>query len=157
MAETATVFVDPNLSAAERRQLGQSIISYVVTRTKRGLGKGREPFIGPEGRKYTQSYITSKEFKAAGKSPRPINLTLTGEMLDSIEVLDISLPGRIVYGFKADKNGDKAKYMREKNYNFLELTSNELATLENRFKKNAQTIDSGIATDLVRRLFGNQS
>lgn len=67
-----------------RRQIAQEIIDYMVERTKSGKDNTGERF-----KKYSESYKESKEFKAAGKSDE-VNLTLSGDMLGNIDLIDES-------------------------------------------------------------------
>ncbi len=68
-----------------KQALGQAIIDRMVSRTKDG-----KSFFGKNFRKYSKDYIDSEDFKAFGKSPGDVNMTLTGDMLASIDILDIS-------------------------------------------------------------------
>lgn len=161
MAETFSVFVDTRFDASERRAIGNSIVDYIVNRTKKGKGVGNIPFTNKSGsRSYTKAYQEHRDFTTGGKNNRPINLTLTGDMLDSIEVLDISLTGRIIVGIKDGENADKAKWMREKGYNFLGLSEEEKSIVLAKFAKLTPTevvaanITENIARQFLRNLLG---
>lgn len=136
MAESFTVFIDVNYDASERRAIGEAIIDYVVNRTKRGRGIDGEAFTNREGKKsYSKAYQGHRDFDIGGKSSSPINLTLTGDMLASIEILDSSLAGRVVIGIPDGENADKARYMREKGYDFLGISENEKANILAKYSK----------------------
>lgn len=79
--------------------IGQATIDYIRNRVKKGKGLGGETFVP---NKYSKSYINSPDFKAAGKSPRPVNMKLSGDMLDSI---DLVVDGdRILIGLPSDQS-----------------------------------------------------
>lgn len=118
---TYTAFVDPKYTAAERRRIGLEIISFIVDRTKNGEGIGGKQL----KKKYSTSYAKTADFRTAGKSPKDVNLTLSGDMLDSIEVLETST-GRIKIGFKPGFENDKSVWVEQKGYTFLGLTDKEL-------------------------------
>lgn len=155
MAETIEVFVNPNFTSDQREQIGNAIVEYIQNRTKRGRGINNQPFTNKLGQtRYTKAYENHRDFKAAGKSTRPINLTLTGEMIDSIEILDISLAGKIIIGIADGNVADKARYMREKGYNFLSLSENEKTLILSKFNNQIVNISDSFATNLLRSLFG---
>jgi len=75
------------------------VIDFIVDRSKKGKDKDNKSFPG-----YSQSYVKSQDFKNAGKSKNKVNLTLSSEMLNSIELLKHK-PGEIVVGFdKSDED-----------------------------------------------------
>lgn len=159
---TYTAFIDPSFDANDRRRIGAEIISFIKARTKKGQGIGGVALRGNDGdTKYSQSYIDSADFSIAGKSRTKINLTLTGDMLDSMEVIDITLAGRIVIGFSDEGANDKSVWMREKGYNFLGLTSEELGRIMSNFNSPSEaraateSIAPGFARNLLRGLLGN--
>ena len=65
-----------------RHALATELIDYIVKRTK--SGRNNE---GSQFPKYSKSYVNSLDFKIAGKKRRPVNLTLSGDMLNSIQLL----------------------------------------------------------------------
>lgn len=151
---TYTAFVDPRYSKAERNRIGLDIINYIVNRTKSGKGIGNKPF----KKKYSDSYIDSRDFKIAGKAPKEVNLTLTGDMLDSVEVLDTDIVGRIKIGFVQEQEENKSLYLEEKGYNFLGLTDSELKSILSSFGPPADggpiEIDDSLIESFVRGIFG---
>jgi hypothetical protein len=87
---------DVDLSEARpiKEALAQAIVDYMVERTKDGEGirfssDGRGTPITLK-KPYSKNYAESLEFKAAGKSRSDVNMTLTGDMLSSIDVLSVS-------------------------------------------------------------------
>lgn len=132
--KTIDIFIDTRFGPSQRRAIGENAIKFIKERTSKGIGEGGKPFQQASqfqgGRKnsrtYADSYRESTEFKTAGKKPRPINMRLTGEMLDSLEVIDSSLPGRVTIGYSdAGDESDKAFFNEEKGYKFLSLTNEE--------------------------------
>jgi hypothetical protein len=83
-------------------EIGQEIIESIRENTQ--SGKSRR---GTDFKKYSIGYIKSLDFIAFGKSEGQVNLTLTGDMLDSMEVSKI---GRdtIEIGFMDTENAAKA-------------------------------------------------
>ena len=76
----------------ERRAIGERIIERIIKRTQSGKDVNGDKFAP-----YSKSYRESKNFKIAGKSKR-VNLTLSEEMLNSIEVLR-DRSGSVTVGF----------------------------------------------------------
>lgn len=66
---------------ALREAIGQSVIEKIVNRTKSGEGVNGIPF-----KAYSSAYKNSLEFDVWGKSPDKINLTLTGDMLGTLDI-----------------------------------------------------------------------
>jgi len=119
---TYTAFVDPRFTFKQRQQIGRDIIKFIVKRA--GNNKG---IAGVRFHNYSKSYADSAEFKAAGKSKNNPNIKLRGDMLNQLKILDASLAGRVVVGFTSGtKSNDKSVWMREKGFNFLGLSSDEL-------------------------------
>jgi hypothetical protein len=139
MAETFTVFIDPRFDAAQRTSMGNAIVNYIVTRTRQGLGVNNQPFISATGgTAYSKAYQAHQDFAGSGKSPSPINLTLSGGMLAAVRVLDVSLAGKIVIGIEDAHNASKAVWMREKGYHFLGLSDIEQSSVLSGFSKLSQ-------------------
>jgi hypothetical protein len=69
---------DPDIVEA----IAQKAIDIIVERTQDGVSLSGRPF-----KKYSDSYQKSVSFKAFGKSSTP-NLTLSGDMLDLLELID---------------------------------------------------------------------
>lgn len=158
MAETYTMFINPKFDYEQRINIGNAAISYIIRRTKRGHGIGDKKFTGPDGDgKYSENYVNTVDFQIAGKSAGKVNLTLSGDMLNSIEIIDASLAGRIIIGITDEENANKAKWMREKGYNFLGLSNEEKTRIESQFGNNAQqttaSLVQSIAESFVRSLF----
>ncbi len=152
-----TAVVNPRYTEAERRQIGFAIIEFIQERTAKGRGIGGSAFRNSSGGTgYKKSYTETREFKIAGKSKGRINLDLSGDMLDSIEIVDTSITGRVVIGFNNEDENDKSVFMREKGYDFLGLTNNELRSILLAVGPPSQDADpSNIAPGLIQSLVRN--
>jgi len=85
-------------------KLGQEIIDKIISRTESGIDAQGRKLKAP----YSPEYSKSLKFQAYGKSKNKINMTLTGSMLNSLEVLDLS-PDKIKIGWESgDEDGEKA-------------------------------------------------
>lgn len=151
---TFTAFVDPRYNAAERKQIGIEIVNYIVARAKNGQGIGKVPFKEP----YNKNYVKTNEFKIAGKDPKDVNLTLSGDMLDSVEVLETST-GRIKIGFSSSNENDKSVWLERKGFRFLGLTDKELNQILGDFgppgtPTQAADISPSFTESFIRGLFG---
>jgi hypothetical protein len=117
-----TFFIDPGYDFSQRKEIASTAIDYIKARTQSGLGVGGESF-----GKYSKAYTEHRDFLTAGKEGETkVNLTLTGDMLDSMEALDVCVPGRIVIGFQNGPESDKSVWMEEKGYRFLGLDASEV-------------------------------
>ena len=65
------------------REVGLLARERIIARTRRGLSAEGQPF-----RPYTRAYAAKKQ--AATGSSAPVNLTLSGGMLDAIVVTDVT-------------------------------------------------------------------
>lgn len=91
-----------NLSATQRKELGNKVIERIVDRTREEqLDKNNKPWKTPE---YSEAYSKSADFKAAGKQKGTVNLTLTGDMLDDLKVIEHGV-GYIDIGYKTSYSG----------------------------------------------------
>lgn len=69
-------------SPSEREAISLEIIEYIKERTRQGKDVNGNAF-----KKYSTAYETSLNFKIAGKTKGFVDLTLSGDMLDSIQLL----------------------------------------------------------------------
>lgn len=67
-------------------KIGQKIIDYIEDRVDEGLGYSRKK-LEPE---YSDEYADSLQFKAAGKSKTDVNMKLTGDMMASIDIIEVN-------------------------------------------------------------------
>jgi hypothetical protein len=130
------IFLPSDYSSDDAETVAEEILKYIVDRTKDGKGVDNKPWSGEAG-KYSESYKKSLEFKIGRKSNR-VNLTLSSEMLDSLEILSAK-KGKIVIGYEkgSEMNGRAEGNILgtygsqtpnpSKARNFLELSNNELS------------------------------
>ena len=92
--QKVTFTVPKDLDDDAREQLADDIIETIRRRTEKGVDKSGRRFPA-----YSEGYVDSLDFKIAGKSKTRVDLTLSGDMLAALTVLD-SRPGKIVIGFE---------------------------------------------------------
>jgi hypothetical protein len=103
-----TAKISGKYSEEERVAIGIEMIDAIIDRTKSGKDKNNRDFKGAAG-KYSTGYKNSFDFKLGGKSKSgPVNLTLSGEMLDALTVLGTS-KGEITIGIPADDDFNNKK------------------------------------------------
>jgi hypothetical protein len=86
-----------------KRAFGFNIIDKIVERTQnKNIDKNNKNF-----KAYSKSYIKSDVFDIYGKSRSDINMTLTGDMLSSMDVESVSATAINIY-FPDKENNDKA-------------------------------------------------
>lgn len=78
----------------ERIAIGQDIVDFIIERSKRGVNKDGHRF-----KKYTKEYERSLDFTNAGKTEGKVDLTLSGDMLAALKILD-QKPGAIKIGYQ---------------------------------------------------------
>jgi hypothetical protein len=152
-----------DLSQAEglKAAIGQAIIDRMVERTEGGVafgGRNLASFVGtkknPAKGKYSAAYAESLEFKAAGKSPGKLNMTLTGDMLASLDVLSTS-GNKIKVGIADESQIPKA-------YNhivgdtvpkrpFFGITQTELKDIAREFKSDVEALKVNEQTTSLER------
>lgn len=146
------ILLPNDYSADDAQTVAEEILNFIVERTKKGKGSDGEPFPG-----YSKSYKDSLEFKIGGKSNK-VDLTLSGEMLDTLEVLQAK-KGKIVIGFPSgsEMNGraegnilgtyGSSKPNSSKARNFMELSNNELSKILKSLDVLPREIQNQIAKD----------
>jgi hypothetical protein len=137
-----TVEIPRNIKPDAREMLADEIMDFIRDRvTGKNLDKRNKPL--PE---YSKEYAKSLEFKIAGKSKDDVNLTLSGDMLGALTLLD-HRSGKLTIGFengtpenaKADGNirgtYGKSKPVGPKR-DFLGLTQSDLERILTKFIDN---------------------
>lgn len=141
--QKVTIQINPKYSKKARLAIAKEVIDFIVERTRdKGLDKDNRKLAG-----YSKSYKKSLDFKIAGKNNNKVDLTLTGEMLDSLKLLKDS-KGEIVIGYdKSEKelNG-KVEGNRLGTYgndkpvakprDFLGITKKDLKEIEKQYPLN---------------------
>lgn len=151
-SQSFTVQLPKNLSKSERERVGRGIIAHIKSRTARGLDKDNRPF-----KPYSESYKNSVEFKAAGKGPI-VNLKLTGEMLEDLQILKQG-EGFVTIGFTKSGNNSKAFYakdVRNGSRMFMGINKRDLDFIieTNRNGPTNPNLDVESFPDFVRKLIG---
>lgn len=140
------------------KSIANDLLDFIVTRTKEGKGKDGKDFP-----RYSSAYKDSIEYKIAGKDGT-VDLTLSGEMLDSLKVLSVG-SGVIEIGYESgDPNNGKAEgnilgsYGGEPNRrharNFLDLSDKEVAKVLEQYPLDMmrERLDNLTAAELARAL-----
>jgi hypothetical protein len=76
--------IPPKISKNDKVAIADAVIEYIKDKTANG-----ENWKGKKFPKYSKEYIESLDFKIAGKSSGDVNLTLSGDMLAAMKLLDI--------------------------------------------------------------------
>lgn len=116
-------------------EIGQDVVEFIAKRSNDGKGIGGKKLKSP----YSKAYTKTTEFEVAGKSPKDINMRLTGEMISSIDVLDFD--GQVLtvgiegdqapkaHGHMTGKNGEVPAMKRE----FFGLTEKEFKDITDKY------------------------
>lgn len=134
--------IPEGLSKEERSALADDIAEKIRKNAESGKGRSFDNLGTRNGiikeysnlPKYSPKYINSLDFKNAGKSPSNVDMTLSGDMLQSLEPVKIT-KNEIVLGFPDDQNGKADGNIRgtygsekpnpSKARNFLGLTESD--------------------------------
>lgn len=135
---------DPEL----KREIGQAMIDFMKSRIEdNNAGYGGQKLKSP----YSKSYSESLDFQAAGKSDGDVNMTLSGDMLGSIDLvdetdsgfkIDINDPDVIprayghMTGFEGHPNKKMSKYKRQ----FFGLSEDEQKQIIKDFSSDIKNI-----------------
>jgi hypothetical protein len=88
-----TIKIPVQYTGPARRAIAKEVVDEIVRRTREdGRDKNNRPFAG-----YSQTYKNSRAFRIGGKTDS-VDLTLTGEMMDSLKPLE-DRKGEITIGF----------------------------------------------------------
>lgn len=87
----------------EREDLAFEVLEFIRNRTDKGKDKKNRNF-----KKYSEDYKNSLDFSIAGKSKGKVDLKLSGDMLDAMDLLSHK-KGSILVGFEnGSENNAKA-------------------------------------------------
>lgn len=137
-----TVKVSKKFDEATRVAIGLEIIDHILNRTSKGLDKNNKAFAG-----YSKEYAKSFDFKLAGKSKNKVDLSLSGEMMNAVTLLDTS-EGEITIGIPEDDDFNNAKAegnikgtyggspKRGKKRDFMGISRSDLSDIKSEFKIN---------------------
>jgi len=119
-----------------KEAIGQAIIERIIERTESGeFRPGAKP--SAKADRYSESYAESVNFKAAGKSKNKVNMSLNGDMLGLMDIVD-QTSNTITIGWDDETENAKAY-----NHNvgdtvpkrpFFGLSSSEITKLKQEFK-----------------------
>lgn len=151
----------PGYSDSEKAAIAVEVIDYIIKRTKnKNVDKNGDPFPG-----YSKSYEKSLDFKNAGKSKGSVDLTLSGDMLNSIEILDVKSRS-VVIGFEAGsvENGKadgnirgtygSSKPNKKKARDFLGIEPKALESILSKYERDESRADKILATDKAASRIG---
>lgn len=136
--QKVTIQISKKHNKATRLAIAKQVIEHIIDRTReQNLDKNGKP-LAP----YRSSYKKSLEFKIAGKGNR-VDLTLTGEMLNTLKLLNDS-KGEIVIGYdRGDEINGKVEGNRLGTYgqskpvgpkrDFLGIQKTELKEIEEEY------------------------
>lgn len=135
---------------ALKQAIGQAIIDKIVERTKSGKSVYGKQFAG-----YSNEYADSPDFKAFGKSKSKINLTMSGEMLDTMDIVDVR-GDKITIGWSDDTENAKAYNHNTgdtvKKRRFFDITSDELKQIKSDFIDAVKEETKGFQSEEKRTL-----
>lgn len=140
------VEISESYTSDQREAIAAEIISFVRSRTLSGKSVNGGRFPG-----YSKSYVSSTDFKAAGKNKNRVNLTLSGDMLAYMELVK-NQKGKLVIGYgdsnpeagKAEGNqigsyGGEARASKARR--FLGITKEDLARILNKYPVDSEKAD----------------
>lgn len=132
--------VDVSKTPELRKAIGQAIIDHILERTENGKAIGGNVDLKSP---YSDEYAKSVGFKAAGKSKGDVNMTLNGDMLGLMDIIDES-PNTITIGWVDEKENLKAY-----NHNvgdtvpkrpFFGLNKSEIRAIAKKFKPEVEEV-----------------
>ncbi len=141
----------PN-SSRLRQAVGQEILDIINKRTKSGVS-----WEGKQFKNYSKMYSESLEFEAAGKSKSDPNLTLTGDMLGLMDVIEEE-KATITIGWNSSEEANKAHGHISGSVgakrDFLGLSAKEAERVRNLFEDTVReaTAETGPARSSVATL-----
>jgi hypothetical protein len=151
---------------AERKLIANDIINHIIDRSEKGVDKNGKQFKG-----YTKNYVNSKDFKRAGKKKSPVNLTFTGDMLNSIELISDRAGTLLIGHDKTDKElngksegnrlgtyGNKKPVQKPRDY--LGITQTQLDKILAKYplddkEERKKNVEEGLAIAEKSKLFLN--
>jgi len=151
-----------NLDNRTRLAIANEVKDFIIERTQdKHLDKNNQPFKPASG--YSKSYKNSLDFRLGGKT-NAIDLTLSGDMLAAMEVLE-NKKGKITIGYKKGTENDKAEgniigsYGKpsgdpKKARDFLGITDKDFKNIVDKYKNESAVEQSEFNRDLVDFIFG---
>lgn len=143
--QRVSITIPKGFGPTERQAIAQDVIDFIVKRSKDGRDVNGKRFPG-----YSKEYTKSLDFKIAGKSKSNIDLTLSGEMLDSIQLIS-EKSGNLLIGFdksdaklngKAEGNQlgtyGRSKPIAGKARPFLGISKDDLRSILSKYKEGGE-------------------
>lgn len=145
--------VDLSDNAALRSEIGQALIDKMVERTEQG-----KDIWGRSFDKYSSEYIDSDDFKDADKSASKIDMTLTGDMLSDVDIIE-DRGSQLRIGFTDSTNQKKAANHSNgvtvpKRF-FFGLTSKDINDVKKEFSSEINKLKKDSFTDRERERFSS--
>lgn len=139
------ISIPKSLSNEARNALAENIIQFIKDRTA-----NNKDVEGKKFHKYSDSYIASPDFKNAGKSANDVNLRLTDEMMESIELIDQG-SGYITIGFKENTNANNKGVWAQRSDNgpsrmFLGISDKDLEKVLAKTQLEVPSTNSALST-----------
>lgn len=147
------IAIPKDLTEEARITLANNVIEYIKERTDKNLDIDKKRF-----HKYSESYINSPDFKAAGKSPNDVNLRLSNEMMESMELIDQG-PGYITIGYQEGTAANDKAVWQERSDNgpsrmFVGISDKDLEVQIAKARIDSGIIDkaaSGLANNILKK------
>lgn len=143
------IILPKTIKPKERKQIADVLINHIITRSTAGFDRHNEPFV-----KYSEKYAEKK-----GVGVDEVDLILSGEMLESLEVVDYKKNGEITIGYKnpSDELAGKVEGNRTGSYggepdskkarDFLGIDKDELELILASYKEEEQTVNRDRLTE----------
>lgn len=104
-ADKRRAFTRAARSEAVKLEFGARVVDEIVRRTQ----EDNVDKTGKSFRKYSKSYIKSQNFQIAGKDAGSVDLTLSGDMLGTMQVLGVS-GHSVTIGWNIEVEDEKAGF-----------------------------------------------
>jgi phage gpG-like protein len=119
-----------------RLSIGQRAIELIRERTEQGLDKNGRPFAP-----YSDAYKDSLAFRAHGKSDGEVNMTLSGDMLGLLDIIEEGTT-KLTFGWEDELENAKAWNHTTGDTvpkrDFLGLTNDDINKLYDEFKEDVE-------------------
>ena len=158
---TLLINVPQSLNTLQREAVGLEVIEFIIDRTKNGLDINNAPFAG-----YKQSYKDTFEYKIGHGGDSTVNLTLTGEMLGTISIVNHGV-GFVKLGFTDSEAAKRAKWIqapsgqkagKQSPRKFFGITQKDLNKIIAKYESSDAAFQinatRSLADNVVRRILG---
>lgn len=142
-----TVRIPDEFDFETRAAIGSDIVELIQRRTAQGKDKNNKNFPG-----YSEDYTESFDFKLAGKSKGDVNLSLSGEMMNALTLLE-NTTGSLTIGIPTGDtfNNDKAEGNIKGSYggspnpkkarDFMGISQSDLDTILQKYQSPSSALD----------------